>query len=92
MRSSGRDQIALNKKKTLINLLLQKYPAITSDKWRIKSLSGASGGSFYAEATANIKLIARFAGKDQRVLGINRQKERKILHQLTQFMVVTQIC
>lgn len=91
MRSSGRDQIALNKKKTLINLLLQKYPAITSDKWRIKALSGASGGSFYAEATANIKLIARFAGKDQRLLGINRQKERKILHQLTQFIAAPKV-
>lgn len=91
MRSSGRDQIALNKKKTLINLLLQKYPAITSDKWRIKALSGASGGSFYAEATANIKLIARFAGKDQRLLGINRQKERKILHQLTQFVAAPKV-
>ncbi|WP_255420611.1 hypothetical protein [Arsenophonus endosymbiont of Aleurodicus floccissimus] len=42
-------------------MLLQKYPAITSDKWRIKALSGASGGSFYAETTANIKLIVRFA-------------------------------
>lgn len=91
MRSSGRDQIALNKKKTLINLLLQKYPAITSDKWRIKALSGASGGSFYVEATANIKLIARFAGKDQRLLGINRQKERKILHQLTQFVAAPKV-
>lgn len=78
MRSSGRDQIALNKKKTPINLLLQKYPVITSDKWRIKALSGANVGSFYAEGTGNIKLIARFAGKDQRLLGINRQKERKI--------------
>ncbi|MFS1539377.1 MAG: phosphotransferase [Candidatus Phlomobacter fragariae] len=76
----------MNKKETLITLLLQKYPAITRNKWRIKALSGYSGGSFYAEATENIKLIARFAGKKQRLLGINRQKERKILRQFTQFM------
>lgn len=91
MRSSGREQIALNKKETLMTLLLQKYPTITANKWRIKVLPGSNGGSFYVEATANIKLIARFAGKKERLLGINRQKERKILRQLTQFVAAPQV-
>lgn len=81
----------MNKKETLINLLLQKYPAITANKWQIKSLPGASGGSFYVQASQNIKLIARFAGKNERLLGINRKRERKILRLLTQFVAAPQI-
>lgn len=88
MRSSGRDQIALNKKKTLINLLLQKYPAITSDKWRIKALSGSERWQFYAEATENIKLIVRFAGKDQRLLGITGKKSVKYYTSLLNLLLL----
>lgn len=91
MRSYGREQIPLNKKETLIALLLQKYPAITANKWQIKALPGSSGGSFCVKATPNIKLIARFAGKNERLLGINRQRERRILRQLTQFVAAPQI-
>ncbi|WGL97294.1 phosphotransferase [Arsenophonus sp. aPb] len=91
MRSYGREKIPLNKKETLIALLLQKYPTITANKWQIKALPGSSGGSFCVKASPNIKLIARFAGKNERSLGINRQRERKILRRLTQFVAAPQI-
>ncbi|MEQ1967109.1 phosphotransferase [Xenorhabdus nematophila] len=81
MRYSGQVIVTLTESHSLLEMLYQQWPDIPKESWKIRPLPGLTQGSYYI--TDGTRQMVGRAQTSHRALGVDRQRENRILRRLS---------